>query len=116
MKQRLQRSLSEELICHKLYSIGQNNSVSVSYRYENKRLALLQERRIEDNKYNVLYRFLFYYNVCLLNGYTHTLLIAVSSYVLRMDIDLDAIYFTKFHKDLWTNFILIIYCTPCRCY
>ena len=36
----------------------------------------------------------------LLNGYTHTSLIAVSSYVLGMDIHLDAmIYFTEFYKD-----------------
>ena len=34
----------------------------------------------------------------LLNGHTHTLLIAVSSYVLRMDIHLDVIYFTEFHN------------------
>ena len=41
----------------------------------------------------------------LLNGYTHTLLIAVSSYVLGMDIHLDAIYFMEFRKDLcWDQF------------
>ena len=35
----------------------------------------------------------------LLNGYTHTLLITVSSYTFGMDIHLDAIYSTEFHKD-----------------
>ena len=32
--------------------------------------------------------------------FIHTLLIAISSYVLRMDTHLDASYFTEFHKDL----------------
>ena len=47
------------------------------------------------------------------NGFTHTLLIAVSLYVLGMDIHLDATYFTEFHKDpCWGPILYLLYTAP----
>ena len=67
--QQLHQSLYEQLICHNLYNIKQNNSISFSYCYlKHQTFSPFNKTRVKDNKYS-LYHWVLYLNHCREEGW-----------------------------------------------